>query len=93
MGQLTATNKMLKRLATEGKVEGREALAELARALSRRLDDDDPNATLAGIAAVSKELRAVLAELELSLDDGDDDFDADFRRNFSAPEVGDPEGS
>jgi molecular chaperone GrpE (heat shock protein) len=92
MGQLSATNKTLKRLAAAGKVDGREALAELARALSRRLDDDDPDATLAGIAAVSKELRAVLAELELAPDDGDDDFDDELRRLMRSP-LGDAEGS
>lgn len=92
MGQLAATNKTLKRLHAEGKVEGREALAELARALSRRLDVDDPDDTLAGIAAVSKELRAVLAELEQAIDDDDDDLDDELRRLMSSP-LGDAEGS
>lgn len=89
MGQLVATNKTLKRLAAEGKIEGREALAELARGLSRQLDHDDPDATLAGIAAVSKELRAVLTQLEQVPDDRDGDIDDEFRRLLSAPPMGD----
>lgn len=54
-----ATRTTLAKLKAEGKLEGREALAELAVTLSRVLDGD------AGlvVAAVSRELRATLNEL------------------------------
>jgi hypothetical protein len=91
MGQLTATNRTLKRLAAEGLVEGREALAELARSLSRTLDDDDPNATLAGIAAVSKELRATLAELGKARDVSVGDEAQRFLDGLSSPVGDDPD--
>lgn len=80
MGQLAETNKLLRRLKREGRLEGREPLAELARGLSKALDADDPDATLAGIAAVSKELRQVLAALVEEVTNDDDDLDAELRR-------------
>jgi len=49
-----------------------EALSELAFTLARTLDEGAGMAT----AAVSRELRAALADLTLMIPDGDDDLDA-----------------
>lgn len=73
----------IERLLARLDLQGKEPMAELARTLACALDADDPDATLAGIAAVSKELRAVLADLEKPVDDGDDDL-AEFRRVMSS---------
>jgi hypothetical protein len=54
-----ATVQTLEHLRAAGKLEGREALAELALTLARTLDGD-PGLV---VAAVSRELRATLMEL------------------------------
>lgn len=54
-----ATRQTLRRLKDEGKLDGREALAELAVTLAKVLDGD-PGLV---VAAVSRELRATIVEL------------------------------
>ena len=66
-----------------------EALAELAYTLARTLDGDAGMAT----AAVSRELRAALAELTAMVPEGDDDLDAQFSTPIVPAEVRDPEDS
>lgn len=80
-----ATRLTLKGLEDDGKLEGREALAELALTLARTLDD---GAGLA-VAAVSRELRATIVELGKPHDSVGDEAES-WLAKLRSP-VGDPE--
>lgn len=84
---VSETSASITALRKAGRLEGREAHAELALLLARTLDE---GAGLA-VAAVAREFRATMAELE-RVDDGDGDGEDEFVA-WMRSEVGDPSES